>query len=148
MTIQLSWLTGVPALLLVGCLGAAVDDAPAGTGGMGSSGGSGESGSGALPAGGSSEVQGGAAGQAGTAQGGMPTAGGAAGTGRAGSGGDAGAAGSENEPIDITAVNPTAGCAQVAPGDLVQGVMVERHMEVSGTKDPDSTDTMIDGPWT
>jgi hypothetical protein len=51
------------------------------------------------------------------------------------------------EPIDPTVV-PSAGCSLPAPVDLVQGQFTERSMEVSGVKDADSTDTIIDGPWT
>jgi hypothetical protein len=51
-------------------------------------------------------------------------------------------------PVEITAVVKSAGCTLAPPGDLVQGVMVERHMQVSGTIETDSTDTNIDGPWT
>jgi len=104
-----------------------------GAGGGGAGGGAG----GVAPQGGT----GGVAPQGGTGGGGG-NAGGAAGT--AGTGGDGGGAGAG----DITAVRPTMGCTMAPPVDLEQGNFTERHMEVSGTKDPDSTDTNIDGPWT
>src|SRR5688572_16711912 len=85
-------------------------------------------------------------------QGGTNPTGGAAGTGNTGgtAGGSAGAAGTAGTggsgPGDVTAVRPTAGCTLAPPGDLQQGDFTERHMEVSGTKDADSTDSNINGP--
>ncbi|HVJ22276.1 MAG TPA: hypothetical protein VM686_43015 [Polyangiaceae bacterium] len=142
---ETSLLAWIPALLVVGCLGAATEksDGAAGSSGMAASGSSGVSGTDGGGHGGSSMA--GTGGTIEEGEGGGVDGGGAAGA--AGVAGDANGGQAGAPPVtDPLSVIPSAGCG-TAPAQVL-GEFVQYTMTVSGTKDPDSTDTNIDGPWT
>jgi polyhydroxybutyrate depolymerase len=133
------------ALLLASCMGSTNAELPQASGGAlpdtgGSPGASGSKSTGPAAAGS------GGSGHAGSA--GIPANAGEGGTsGMAGSAATSGGAGGvEPEPIDPTLVISTSGCGTEPTQAL--GEFVQYTIETSGEKEADSSDSIIDGPWT